>query len=72
MKRGSGGGVGAMVGHRTKPKTTREKGRKVRSANRQPEQRGRKGVSLLEGDDLNAGEEFPINAPQLINKTSDC
>ena len=47
-------------------KTTGEKQRKVRSANRRPEQRGGGGggggevVSLL---NLDTGEELPINAP---------
>ena len=61
-----------MVSHRTKSKTTGEKERKVRSANRRPEQRGGGGESLLEENNLDTGEELLINAPQLINKTSEC
>ncbi len=53
----------AMVSHRSKPKTTGEKERKVRSANRRPEQRGGEVVSLLKDDDPDTGEELPINAP---------
>ena len=49
----------AVVSHRTKPKTTGEKERKVRSANRRPEQRGGIGVPLLKDDELDTGEELP-------------
>ncbi len=60
-----------MVSRRTKP-TNRRKQAKVRSASRRTEQRGVKGVSFLKDDDLDTGEELPIKAPQLTNKTSEC